>query len=91
MDDVKRVAELAQLNVAESELGSYADDLNRILELVERMDEARVEDIEPLFHPQDMMLRLREDRITEEVERDRLLELAPDSSDGVYLVPKVIE
>lgn len=90
-EDVKRVARLAQLNVEDSELEFYAENLTRILELVERMDEARTDDVEPLFHPQDMILRLREDRVTEEVDRDQYLDLAPESSDGMFVVPKVIE
>lgn len=90
-DDVKRVAQLAQIEIQESDLAYYAENLSRILEMVERMDEARTDDVEPLFHPQEMMLRLREDRVTEEVERERLLDLAPESADGLYIVPKVIE
>jgi aspartyl-tRNA(Asn)/glutamyl-tRNA(Gln) amidotransferase subunit C len=44
-----------------------------------------------MAHPLDAVQRLRPDAVTETDERDRYQENAPSVSDGLYLVPKVIE
>lgn len=89
--DVKYVANLARLNVSEDEVSFYAQNLSRILELVEQMSSAKTDSVEPLSHPQDAPLRLREDRVTENDRRDDFQAVAPSAEDGLYLVPKVIE
>lgn len=89
--DVRYVANLAKLSVSDDEVKFYADNLSRIVELVEQMNDAKTDNVEPLSHPQDAPLRLREDRVTESDQRDDFQKVAPAASDGLYLVPKVIE
>ena len=47
--------------------------------------------IEPMPHGQDMMLRLREDVVTESDQHVLFQSVAPQVENGLYLVPKVIE
>jgi aspartyl-tRNA(Asn)/glutamyl-tRNA(Gln) amidotransferase subunit C len=47
--------------------------------------------VEPMSHPQEVMQRLREDRVTESDQRELFQSIAPAVEDGLYLVPKVIE
>ena len=47
--------------------------------------------VEPLAHPLDMDQPLRDDTVTETVDRARFLAVAPLTRDGLYLVPKVVE
>ena len=89
--DVLNIAYLARLKIEESELDSYKRDLSRILEFVDHMDQANVDNIEPMAHPQDMMQPLREDEITEPNQREKFQANAPATENGLYLVPKVIE
>ncbi len=89
--DVRYVANLARLSVSDDEVKFYADNLSRIVALVEQMNDAQTDNVEPLSHPQDAPLRLREDRVTEVDQRDDFQKVAPAASDGLYLVPKVIE
>jgi aspartyl-tRNA(Asn)/glutamyl-tRNA(Gln) amidotransferase subunit C len=51
----------------------------------------RYQEVEPMAHPQDIALRLREDRVTEINERSSFQKGAPLVEDGLYLVPRVIE
>ena len=44
-----------------------------------------------MSHGLDMVLRLREDAVTETNQRDKFQRNAPAAADGYYLVPKVIE
>jgi aspartyl-tRNA(Asn)/glutamyl-tRNA(Gln) amidotransferase subunit C len=47
--------------------------------------------IVPMSHAQDLVLPLREDRVTETDRHASYQQVAPAVEDGLYLVPKVIE
>jgi aspartyl-tRNA(Asn)/glutamyl-tRNA(Gln) amidotransferase subunit C len=73
-------------------------DLNKILGIIETLQSVDTSGIEPLAHPlasvSDIHLRLREDVITEVAsaeQRAALMANAPGASEGLFLVPKVIE
>ena len=67
--DVERVAHLARIRVAPDELARYQEGLANILALVAQMQDSNTDEVEPMAHPQDIVLRLREDRVTEINER----------------------
>lgn len=90
-DEVVRIAHLARVAVSEEEIPRYALELSSILTLVERINAAETHDVAPLAHPLEMVQRLREDRVTETIDRERFQALAPASEAGLYLVPRVIE
>jgi aspartyl-tRNA(Asn)/glutamyl-tRNA(Gln) amidotransferase subunit C len=89
--DVRDIAKLAKLQINEDELGHYKQEISRILEFVEQMNQADVDNVEPMAHPQDMMQSLRVDEIAETNQREKFQKIAPATQDGLYLVPKVIE
>lgn len=96
LNDVKRLAVLAQLELSEDQAGQTLDKLNGIFSLVEQMKAVDTSGVEPLSQPiaayqQDLALRLREDAVTEQNRREDYQAPAPAIQDGLYLVPKVIE
>ena len=96
LNDVKRLAILAQLELSEAQAGQTLDKLNGIFTLVEQMKAVDTTGVEPLSQPiaayqQDVALRLREDAVTEPNRREDYQKPAPATRDGLYLVPKVIE
>jgi len=96
LNDVKRLARLAQLDLNEGQAAQTLDKLNGIFALVEQMRAVDTTGVEPLNHPiaayqNDVSLRLRDDSVTEPNRRDDYQETAPATQDGLYLVPKVIE
>lgn len=90
-ETVNNIAALARIGIDPGEVDGYAAELSRILELVERMNEVDTRDVEPLTHPRDRLLRMREDRVTETNRRDEFQRVAPAVETGLYLVPRVIE
>lgn len=90
-ETVNNIAALARIGIEPGEVDGYAAELSRILELVERMNEVDTRDVEPLTHPRDRLLRMREDRVTETDRRDEFQRVAPAVEGGLYLVPRVIE
>lgn len=88
---VAKIAHLARLEVAETDLDGYAAELSNILDLVEQMQQVDTTGVEPMAHPLHMTQRLRPDQATEPDQRERFQAHAPLTEDGLYLVPKVID
>ncbi len=89
--EVRKIADLAALMIAEKDIDAYARNLSEILEFVEQMNAVDTSAIEPMAHPQDMTQRLRPDVVTETDQRDAFQKIAPATEAGLYLVPRVIE
>ncbi len=91
LNDVKRIAQLARLEVTDTEAQQVLAQLQAIFELIEELQAVDTRDIEPMSHAQDVSLRLRDDRVTEGNQRELFQSIAPQVEAGLYLVPKVIE
>ena len=91
LDDVHRVAHLARIAVDDAEAAATLAQLTSVFGLIEQMQAVDVSGIEPMAHAQDMVLRLREDAVTEGDQRELFQRVAPEVEAGLYLVPKVIE
>ncbi|HEC12649.1 MAG TPA: Asp-tRNA(Asn)/Glu-tRNA(Gln) amidotransferase subunit GatC [Acidiferrobacteraceae bacterium] len=89
--DVRKIAELARLEISDSELTIYTHSLAQILDLVGQMNVVDTTGISPMAHPSDSPLRLRQDLVTEQDHREGFQKIAPATESGLYLVPKVIE
>ena len=90
-DDVRRIAELARIEVPEEGVAALQQSLNGILGLIEQMRAVDTAGVEPMAHAVDMTQRLRDDRVTESDQHELFQSSAPQVEDGLYLVPKVIE
>ncbi|NEN76481.1 Asp-tRNA(Asn)/Glu-tRNA(Gln) amidotransferase subunit GatC [Pelistega sp. NLN82] len=97
-NDVSRIARLARLELDETMQAKALEELNSMLDLFETLQSVETTGVAPLAHPlsvhEEVSLRLREDQVTEpsSIEaRQALMANAPAESDGLFLVPKVIE
>jgi aspartyl-tRNA(Asn)/glutamyl-tRNA(Gln) amidotransferase subunit C len=89
--EVEKIAHLARLHVSDEEASEVTNRITDILALIDQMQSVDTDNVEPLAHPLDVVQRLRADEITAENNRDKLQALAPDTQDGLYLVPKVMD
>ncbi len=89
--EVQRIAELARIGISDAEARAVQAQLNNIFELIGQMQKVNTDGIEPMTHAQGSALRLREDKVTEENQRQQLQSVAPQAEAGLYLVPRVIE
>lgn len=93
--DIARLANLARLELAPAETARLITQMNDFFSIVETMRAVDTAGIEPLSHPvaaiQDIMLRLREDTVSEPNQREANQQSAPAVERGLFLVPKVIE
>ena len=90
-DDVLRAARLARIAIDDAEAEAALEQLRRIFGMIEEMRAVDVSGIEPMAHAQDVVLRLREDVVTETDQHELFQSIAPRVERGLYLVPKVIE
>jgi aspartyl-tRNA(Asn)/glutamyl-tRNA(Gln) amidotransferase subunit C len=93
--DVSRIAHLARLELSAAEQAQMLVQLNGFFGIVEQMGAVDTSGVEPLYTPlsavQDVQLRLREDVVSEQVDRAANQRSAPAVEEGLFLVPKVIE
>lgn len=90
-EDVVNIAHLARLAINAQDIPEYTRDLSNILGLVEQMNKVDTSNIAPMAHPLDMTQRMRPDEVKEGDQRDHFQKIAPETEDGLYLVPRVIE
>ena len=89
--EVEKIAHLARLHISDADVEEVTTRVTDILALIDQMQSVDTDGVEPLSHPLDMVQRLMADKVTEGNDRDALQAIAPQSQDGLYLVPKVIE
>ncbi|HCX82117.1 MAG: asparaginyl/glutamyl-tRNA amidotransferase subunit C [Curvibacter sp. RIFCSPHIGHO2_12_FULL_63_18] len=93
--DIARIANLARLELAPAETARLQTQMNDFFSIVETMRAVDTTGLEPLSHPvaaiQDIVLRLREDAVSEPNQREANQKSAPAVERGLFLVPKVIE
>ena len=91
LEEVRRIAMLARIEVTDAEIPSVQEKLNGILGLIAEMQSIDTTGIEPMSHALDLAQRLRPDVVTESNHRAAFQAVAPETEGGLYLVPKVIE
>ena len=88
---VRRISRLARIAVDDAHVDAVAGELDGVLRMADALRHADLDGIEPLAHPHEYTLALRDDTITEPDRADEFLAFAPESRGGFYLVPKVLE
>lgn len=89
--DIAKVAGLARLALDEDELASYGRQLGDILDHAARVQALPTEGVEPTSHPLPMVNSFRPDEITGSLDRDVVLGQAPESEDGYFRVPRILD
>jgi aspartyl-tRNA(Asn)/glutamyl-tRNA(Gln) amidotransferase subunit C len=88
---VRRIADLARIEITDAEAQRVLDQLNDIFRMIERMQAVDTTGVEPMAHPLGGAQRLRDDVVTASDERAAILANAPEQKDGLFLVPRVLE
>ena len=91
LNDVEKIAKLSRLTLSDDEKNSTLEKLNAVFELVEKMQTVNPDGVEPMAHPHEVALRLRDDAVTESDHAAEYLAVAPEVRNRMYIVPHVIE
>jgi aspartyl-tRNA(Asn)/glutamyl-tRNA(Gln) amidotransferase subunit C len=86
-DEVRHVARLARLELADDELDRFAEQLSAILEAVGKVSELDLEEVESTAHPLDLVNVWAEDEPRPCLSVDDALANAPDREGGSFRVP----
>ncbi len=96
-EELQQIAHLARLKLNDDAIPAIAKNMSSIVDFVGQLDQVNMSDLEgsaPMAHPRDLTQRLRSDKVTETNEksqRDHYQKCAPAVTEGMYLVPKVID
>ena len=88
---VRNIANLARIEVRDDELEHLAGELSGILTFVEQLQELNTEGVPPMTSVAAMTLPQRADVVTDGGYQDKVLANAPETDEGFFLVPKVVE
>jgi aspartyl-tRNA(Asn)/glutamyl-tRNA(Gln) amidotransferase subunit C len=91
LEQVGRIARLANIEISPAEAAQTSEVLNGILGLIEQLQSVDTTGITPMAHAQEVFQRLREDCVSEADQRAAFQAVAPETEAGLYLVPRVIE
>ena len=90
-DDVRKVARLSRIAVAEENLETLASELPGIMGWIEQLNEVDVEGVAPMTSVVASTLPMRDDVVTDGDIQEQVLANAPKSDEGFFVVPKAVE
>jgi aspartyl-tRNA(Asn)/glutamyl-tRNA(Gln) amidotransferase subunit C len=88
---VRKIARLARIKVTDEEVKALEKELSGILDWVKQLDEVDTKGVEPMTRVTPMVLKKREDRVTDGGIADEIVANAPAREDHFFVVPKVVE
>jgi len=91
MQEVEHVANLARLSLNEEEKKRYGEQLSAILEHADQLEAVDVSEVEPTSHVLPLVNVLRDDEVDAMLSNEEALKNAPDSDEGQFRVPAVME
>ena len=91
LDDVRRIADLARIEVSADEVVAVHAKLASIFDLIDTLQAIDTRGVEPMAHAQDVSVPLRDDAVTEPDRHALYQQAAPAIEDSLYLVPRVVE
>ena len=88
---VRDVAYLARLQIEDSEIKKFADEMQDIIEYIDQLAEVDVSDVKETVHAQPLMNVMREDVVGESFTRAEALSNSPDQIEGLLKVPVILD
>ena len=89
-DEVKKVAELARLELNESEIQQHAEQLEKILDYIKQLEKINTDNIACTTRAIEVVNVLRKDEKKDYENSEELLDLAPSRENKFFKVPKII-
>ena len=88
--DVRKVAQLARLELPEDQIETYTEQLEEILSYVDQLQEIDTENIPPTTRAVEVVNAMRDDLVEVNCSREELLNLAPHREGDFFRVPKIL-
>ena len=88
--EVKDIANLARIGLDEKEIEKFSKDLSSILDWMKKLNEVDVKNVEPTAHITGLENRVREDKKDDFENKEKLIELFPESKNKYNKVKSVL-
>ena len=88
---IKHISKLSRISVDEKKVEKLAGDLNSIFDFIEKLNELKTDNVEPLTSVAETSLKLRSDEVKSKNLRDQVIKNSPKENEDYFVVPKVIE
>ena len=88
---IKHISKLSRISVDDEKAKKLEGDLNSIFEFIEKLNELKTEDVEPLTSIAETTLKFRSDEVKSKNIRNQILKNSPENNEDFFVVPKVIE
>ncbi len=88
---IKNISKLSRISVDEKRAEKLAGDLNSIFEFIEKLNELKTDNVEPLTSVAETSLKLRPDEVKSKNIREQIVKNSPQDNEDYFVVPKVIE
>lgn len=90
LDQVRKVALLARLELTVDEEQQFTEQLNGILDYVQQLSELNTDNIEPTTRAIELSNITRRDELEPFSDRESILDIAPEREDDFFKVPKIL-
>ena len=88
---IKHISKLSRISVDEQKAKKLAGDLNSIFEFIEKLNELKTDNVQPLTSVAETTLKLRVDEVKSKDIREQIIKNSPQDNEDYFVVPKVIE
>ena len=89
-EEVKKVAELARLELNEYEINNHAEQLEKILGYIKQLEKIDTDNVPCTTRAIEVINVFRKDEKKNFINKEELLDLAPSREDNFFKVPKII-
>lgn len=89
-DEVAHVARLARLDLSQTEVETYTEQLAAVLGHFADVEGLDTGDVEVMTHPVPLKNVLRKDEVRPSLDRQEVLAMAPDTESGMFRVPRIL-
>ena len=90
-DEIKKLAALSKLSIAEDEMDKYSQQLSDILDYVSQLENVDTRDVEPLLNVLDQVNDSKLDEPQPSLTQKLALKNAPKANGEFFQVPEVIK
>ena len=88
---IKHISKLSRISLEDEKAQKLAGDLNSIFEFIEKLNELKTDNIEPLTSIAETTLKFRNDEVKSKNIREKILKNSPSDNQDFFVVPKVVE
>tara|TARA_B100001245_G_scaffold92012_1_gene66750 strand:+ start:443 stop:730 length:288 start_codon:yes stop_codon:yes gene_type:complete len=88
---IKHVSKLSRISLEDEKAKKLAVDLNSIFEFIEKLNELKTDNVEPLTSVAETTLKFRNDEVKSKNIREKILKNSPSDNQDFFVVPKVVE